>query len=196
MLKDGYQYEALCFLGRCFRRRGVEFERVAVLEIGETAAHGDHVARRVAVGFDSADLVGRGVHQKRERRDIDLIPRAKPMIAPQTQRGVIADADFIAGPDIGQHARVPRRDDFKQAGRDASVRHWRVDGKHSNAFTAWQAMGSPQQPTAEQYQALEKAGRLAELQAQARVKVENGGARIRFVLPRQGVSLVTVTADQ
>jgi xylan 1,4-beta-xylosidase len=31
------------------------------------------------------------------------------------------------------------------------VRHFRIDDTHSNAFTAWKQMGSPQQPTAEQY---------------------------------------------
>src|SRR5205823_5936144 len=34
--------------------------------------------------------------------------------------------------------------------------HYRVDQEHSNSFTAWKKMGSPQNPTAEQIAMLEK----------------------------------------
>jgi xylan 1,4-beta-xylosidase len=40
------------------------------------------------------------------------------------------------------------------------VRHYRIDETHSNAWTAWKAMGSPQHPAPEQYAALEAAGQL------------------------------------
>ena len=39
--------------------------------------------------------------------------------------------------------------------------HYMFD--HSNAFTAWQKMDSPAQPTADQYEQLEKAGRLRQV---------------------------------
>ena len=32
----------------------------------------------------------------------------------------------------------------------ARVRHWRIDHTHSNAYTVWQEMGRPQDPTPEQ----------------------------------------------
>ena len=38
------------------------------------------------------------------------------------------------------------------------VQHYRIDGTHSNAYTAWKEIGSPQQPTAAQYARLEAAG--------------------------------------
>ena len=41
------------------------------------------------------------------------------------------------------------------AGRP-TLTHYRVDSDHSNAYTAWKAMGSPQPPTPAQYAALEK----------------------------------------
>ena len=35
------------------------------------------------------------------------------------------------------------------------VTHYRIDDEHSNAYTMWKAMGSPQSPTAEQYATLQ-----------------------------------------
>jgi xylan 1,4-beta-xylosidase len=82
-----------------------------------------------------------------------------------------------------------------QAGT-ARIQHFRIDEDHSNAYAAWKRMGSPQQPTDQQYAELEKAGQLAELKdAGADAKVENGQATIEFKLPRQGVSLLLVKLD-
>ena len=73
------------------------------------------------------------------------------------------------------------------------VRHYRVDESRSNSFTAWKAMGSPQQPTPEQYARLEAAGQLQLLTSPTHAAVENGSLRLPFTLPRQGVSLVQVS---
>jgi xylan 1,4-beta-xylosidase len=75
------------------------------------------------------------------------------------------------------------------------VRHFRIDDRHSNAYTAWQKMGSPQQPTAEQYAELEQAGQLAELEPEE-VGIENGAAKLSFELPRQGVSLLVFESSK
>jgi alpha-glucosidase len=57
-------------------------------------------------------------------------------------------------------------------------------------------MGSPQQPTNEQYAELEKTCQLAELQdADGEVIVQNGQATIEFELPRKGVSLLVLKLD-
>ena len=74
----------------------------------------------------------------------------------------------------------------------ARLQHYRIDGEHSNAYALWQQMGSPQQPTSEQYAQLEKAGQLATMGATESVQVENGTATIRLQLPRQAVSLVVL----
>jgi xylan 1,4-beta-xylosidase len=74
----------------------------------------------------------------------------------------------------------------------ATLTHYRVDRDHSNAYEAWKRMGSPQQPTAERLAELQKASELQTLGAPAAVKVVGGSARVRFELPRQGVSLVTL----
>jgi xylan 1,4-beta-xylosidase len=70
--------------------------------------------------------------------------------------------------------------------RRPQVQHFRIDENHSNAFSAWKKMGSPQQPTAEQYAALERAGNLTPRNA----PTSFDGAKMKIELPRQAVSLV------
>ena len=71
-----------------------------------------------------------------------------------------------------------------------TLTHYRIDGEHSNSFAAWQHLGSPQQPTPDQYAQLEKSGQLAELAAPEQISVINGKASLHFRLPRQAVSLL------
>ncbi len=75
----------------------------------------------------------------------------------------------------------------------ALVRHYRIDRDHSNAYTAWLAMGSPQSPTPAQYAQLEAAGQLQSLGSPAWVPVKGGVVELDFPLPRQAVSLVQVS---
>jgi xylan 1,4-beta-xylosidase len=70
------------------------------------------------------------------------------------------------------------------------VRHYRIDEEHSNAYTAWLRMGSPEQPTAGQYARLEAAGQLELLHSPEWVSTQDGKLSVTFTLPRQGVSLV------
>jgi xylan 1,4-beta-xylosidase len=67
---------------------------------------------------------------------------------------------------------------------------YRVDTDHSNAYTAWKAMGSPQAPTGAQHDALVEAGLLRTIGAPERVTVANHRVTVTFTLPRQGVSLL------
>jgi xylan 1,4-beta-xylosidase len=73
------------------------------------------------------------------------------------------------------------------------VRHYRVDGDHSNSYTVWKALGSPQHPTAQQYEQLGKAGQLEELGSPEWKAAENGMVNLEFTLPRHGVSLVELS---
>ena len=74
----------------------------------------------------------------------------------------------------------------------ARLRHYRIDAEHSNAFEAWKKIGSPAQPSPEQYTQLENAGQLATLGGPDSVSVKDGEATLRVVLPRQGVSLIVL----
>lgn len=74
--------------------------------------------------------------------------------------------------------------------KKAKLYHYRIDSDHSNAYEVWKKMGSPQQPTEQQYQELEKAGQLALLSAPKEVTIKNGTLTVDMQLPRQAVSLV------
>jgi xylan 1,4-beta-xylosidase len=75
------------------------------------------------------------------------------------------------------------------------LQHYRIDDRHSNAFTAWKRMGSPQKPTAEQYARLEEAAGLALLASPEWVRPAGGKLALRLTLPRQAVSLLVFTWD-
>ena len=74
--------------------------------------------------------------------------------------------------------------------RQLRFRHYRVDAEHSNAFTAWQRMGSPAAPTPAQVAILEKAAALAEFGGLGTIPLDEGAATVHFNLPRQGLSLL------
>jgi xylan 1,4-beta-xylosidase len=73
------------------------------------------------------------------------------------------------------------------------VEHFRIDTDHSNAYTAWKNMGSPQSPTAEQYEQLDRAGELQLLTSPSWKPVEHDALRLQFVLPRQALSLIRIS---
>ena len=73
------------------------------------------------------------------------------------------------------------------------VRHYRIDKTHSNAYTAWKALGSPQNLSADQYKTLEEAGQLELLESPHFTAAENGSSHIGFSLPLQAVSLIELS---
>ncbi len=76
--------------------------------------------------------------------------------------------------------------------RQGLLEHYRVDSNHSNAFTAWKEMGSPQSPSPEQYEKLQVAGQLQLLSSPSWIPIAQGTAHLQFVLPRQGLSFVRI----
>jgi xylan 1,4-beta-xylosidase len=95
-------------------------------------------------------------------------------------------------------------DDLPAAGADVEVtiggipagvkkvllEHYRIDDTHSNSYTVWKAMGSPQQPTEEQYAQLKAAGQLQLLTSPEWLDVKDGKVTIETNLPRQATSLM------
>lgn len=73
------------------------------------------------------------------------------------------------------------------------VRQYRIDQEHSDSYTVWKQMGSPQQPTAEQKAQLEQAGQLQMLDSPEWVSSHAGSVRMKLSLPRQALSLVQVS---
>jgi len=77
--------------------------------------------------------------------------------------------------------------------RKILVRHYRIDRNHSNSYTVWKAMGSPQSPLPEQYAALKAAGQLHLLESPRWVESKSGALRLEFAMPGDSVSLVELS---
>ena len=95
--------------------------------------------------------------------------------------------DIVAGP--------PAQITFTVSGlgkQPVRVIEYRIDADHSNAHEAWLRMGSPQQPTPEQFAALERASHLASMQSPAWMTPNHGTLAITVELPRQAVTLIVL----
>lgn len=76
--------------------------------------------------------------------------------------------------------------------KKVSITRYVIDSKHSNSYETWKKMGSPQTPSAQQIQQLEKAGQLETDNAPVEAAVKDGQLRVDLSLERQGVMLVKV----
>jgi len=95
--------------------------------------------------------------------------------------------DDVAGPD------APVTVDLSGLPASATrllLQHFRLDAGHSNSYTAWLAMGSPQSPTPAQFERLKAAGRLQLLDSPQWIRANHGSVKISFPLPRQSISLL------
>jgi xylan 1,4-beta-xylosidase len=99
------------------------------------------------------------------------------------------DRDDVPGPDAEVRLAVAG---LPEGARRVLVEHYRIDGRHSNAYAVWKRLGSPQQPSAEQYAELQSAGQLQTLESPRWMAARSGRAEVSFALPRQGVSLVRI----
>jgi len=70
------------------------------------------------------------------------------------------------------------------------LKHWRIDADHSNAYTTWLAMGSPQKPSAAQYEQLKTAGQLQLLEPAQQITVTDHAIALKFKEPPHGLSLL------
>jgi len=78
----------------------------------------------------------------------------------------------------------------------AEIEHFAIEADHSNAYTAWQRMGSPQHPKPQQYAKLVQAGELALGEPIGPVPIQAGVADVWLAIPRQAVSLLVVHVDR
>ena len=70
------------------------------------------------------------------------------------------------------------------------MENFRDDANHSNSFTVWKEMGSPQSPTPAQNEQLQSAGQLNLVSSPEWIPIQEGAVRLQFALPRQGLSLL------
>jgi len=70
-------------------------------------------------------------------------------------------------------------------------RHYRVDNTHSNVYGAWQAMGRPDWPNAQQLTELHRRDELEMLEPErSRIADASGKAQLQFELPMPSLSLI------
>ena len=94
-----------------------------------------------------------------------------------------------------KHFIIEELDDGEDQGIPVGIKrvrleHFRIDDTHSNAFTVWKAMGSPQSPTPEQLAQLQAAGQLQLLTSPEWLDVKDGAVTVSTDLPRQATSLL------
>ena len=73
------------------------------------------------------------------------------------------------------------------------AKQYRIDQNHSNSYTVWKAMGSPQSPSQEQVAALKAAGHLQLLESPRWVENRSGAVQLDFSIPGESVSLVELS---
>lgn len=72
-----------------------------------------------------------------------------------------------------------------------NLTHYRIDDDHSNSYARWQAMGSPQNLTAQQYSELVQRGKLETLAEQQEPNMASDGSwTVNFTMPIKATSLL------
>ena len=99
--------------------------------------------------------------------------------------------DDVAGPAAEITLSLSHLSD---GGKPLLLQHFRIDRDHSNAYESWKRLGSPAEPTSEQYAELERSSHLSLLKSPEWVRAGNGALVVRFSLPRRGVSLIVLEA--
>ena len=79
------------------------------------------------------------------------------------------------------------------AASDMLLEHYRVDEHHSNVYAVWQAMGSPQNPSAQQLRQLQEASELRQFASPQWVKASGGQLTVDVPMPRYSLSLLKLS---
>ena len=97
--------------------------------------------------------------------------------------------DDVPGPDAVVSVTLAG---FPANSGDLNIEEFRIDQDHSNAFVAWQRLGSPKSLTPEQYAELARAGQLSAMGPSQRMALSSAAPVVHLTLPRQGVSLLAL----
>jgi xylan 1,4-beta-xylosidase len=77
-------------------------------------------------------------------------------------------------------------------GSKAKLTHYRIDDTHSNAYTKWLELGSPQNPSPEMLAELRAAMELEMIKPSSFINISNNQVSLQFDLPRFGLSLIVL----
>lgn len=78
-------------------------------------------------------------------------------------------------------------------GSSVSMRHWRIDDEHSNAYAEWVRQGRPEDPSAAQLEQIKRRQGLELLEAPATHQCDGGRISLRIELPLHACSLIELT---
>lgn len=78
------------------------------------------------------------------------------------------------------------------AGQKATLKHYRIDSTHSNAYAEWVRQGRPMYPEGGQYEAIKARDGLEMFSAPQSLTVDSGKAKLVLTLPVHSVSLLVV----
>jgi len=146
---------------------------------------GDRVEASSGGSIPLDSILAKGI---REDSDVDVL-------ATRDERGVSLlvwnyHDDDIAGPNAPIVLSVQG---LPADAQRVFMTHYRIDARHSNAYSVWKDMGSPQDPTPDQQRQLEAAGQLQLLDSPNWLWSRSGTVSINFDLPRQAVSLIRLS---
>ena len=74
------------------------------------------------------------------------------------------------------------------------MKHWRIDKNHSNAYTAFKKLDSPELPNPLEIDSIKEKMDLELLEPSKQIKVRDL-SRIKFELPCNGVSMIEITKE-
>jgi len=140
---------------------------------------GQHVAIQSDGGLSLEDISRGGV---RARPDVSALAAVN-----DKQINVLVwhyHDDDVQGPAANVRLKIPAPN-----GKAFKMRVFKIDENHSNAFTVWKEIGSPQKPNADQYKRIESAGKLFEDKSE-RIEANADGLTKQLTLPRQAVWLL------
>ncbi|MEA1648717.1 beta-xylosidase [Nitrospirillum sp. BR 11164] len=145
---------------------------------------GTRVATTGATIRNAADIIAHGV---RDAPDIDALATADArgaavMVWNYHDAATPADPTPVALTLTG----------LPKAAVRVRLSHYRIDDHHSNAYTAWQAMGSPQNPTPAQLADLKGQAGLQLAESPRWLAPSGGTATLTLDMPRQSVSLLAL----
>jgi xylan 1,4-beta-xylosidase len=150
---------------------------------------GNRVAATSTASIPAADIVKHGVHPAADGTgpavDIDAFAtksanQAAVMLWNYSDDDLPAPSATVTVTVTGLPLTVHR----------VQLEHFRIDDTHSNAYTAWLALGSPQSPTPAQYAQIKEAGQLQTLTSPQWLDVTAGSVTLPIDLPRQATSLL------
>ncbi|MGH9609798.1 MAG: GH39 family glycosyl hydrolase, partial [Bryobacteraceae bacterium] len=145
---------------------------------------GDFVQVASSGAIPVATILKSGV---RGRSDVDAL-------AARSDYGISVLVWNYRDENTGSAARIDLRiNGLPQETNRLLLRHYRIDRNHSNAYTVWRQMGSPQSPNPAQYKKLESAGQLQLFRSPRWIGERAGSVEVEFSLPLESLSLVQLS---